>query len=424
MAATAILVVVVAVVWLYQTLTYHIVAGPMIQAVGTSSFVVVWQVNRPGQGTVDVMDGEGVILKVQSKIKNDRHIATITGLKPGGTYSYRIRHKRDGAEKFVAGPWKCKTDAGPAAAFRFLAFGDSGTGGRGQYQLAEQMAKSQFDLVIHTGDLVYKRGEARDYPKKFFAPYAKILPSIPFMPVIGNHDYDTDRGLPLIKTFVLPRNRPKGIAPERHYWFDYGCARFVAVNADAEEDELRDRVVPWMVRVFKSAPGRWRFLYTHYPLYTGSTDRGPVEKFRKILLPALERSGVDVVFSGHNHLYERSKPILAGKIVTQAEGVVHVVTGAGGAELRPTKPRGEWADHVDVAYDDDLSFTLVDVSLAGLKLQQINRSGQVVDRWELNRPPRSSVIRKRATTTTTTATTPTTTTTTTTATTTRSVQAK
>jgi len=371
--------------WLGLLGTEALTAGPMVQSVGPHGFTVVWRTDERGESGLQLMDGDRATLRVPARLQDGRYLATVRGLEPGRAYVYRVVIAQDGNTRVLGGPWSCKTDPGPGAAFQMAVFGDSGTGGRAQYRVARCIAARPIDLIVHTGDLVYDRGEAADYPDKFFEPYAEMLPSIPFMPVIGNHDYATDRGRPLLDAFVLPRNGPAGTDPERHYWFDYGCARFAAIDTDVDEAELRDRVAPWLVEVFASAGGRWRFVYTHHPLYTGSTARGPSEPIQRALAPAFDRAGVDVAFAGHNHLYERSKPIQGGKVVGGGRGIVYVVTGAGGAKLRPTRPRAEWPDYVETAYDDDHSYTHVLVSPTSLALTQINSAGETVDTWRLER---------------------------------------
>ncbi len=376
----------------WQRLARRLTAGPMVQRVGRSGFVVVWRTAEAGGGRLVVMDGDRVVMRVPARLEGDQYVASAMGLASGHVYAYEIWQVTDSGERKLGGPWRCKTNEGPSGSFRLVGFGDSGTGSWGQYRLARQMAGHRPDLIIHTGDLVYKRGEARDYPSKFFEPYASMLTSVGFMPVMGNHDYVTERGRPLLDTFVLPQNGPKGTDAERHYWFDYGCARFAAIDSNVTEAELQGRVSPWLLEVFGSAGDRWRFAYFHHPPYTCCTKRGGNKGVLDNLVPALEASGVDVVFCGHNHLYERSKPILAEAVA--ADGIVYIVTGAGGARLYAAKPKGERPAYTAVAYDEDLSFTLVDASPGALLLQQIDVKGQVVDRWELQRGMRSGATGK------------------------------
>src|SRR5262249_30345539 len=113
---------------------------------------------------------------------------------------------------------------------RFLAFGDSGNGSNTQRAVAETMIAAKPDLIIHLGDLIYPNGSAEDFRRNFFDPYRELLARVPFMPSLGNHDVATNKGQPFLDVFVLPENGPKGIQPERNYWFDFGDARFVALD--------------------------------------------------------------------------------------------------------------------------------------------------------------------------------------------------
>lgn len=63
-------------------------------------------------------------------------------------------------------------------------------------------------LSLHDGDLVYGKGEAHDYPKKFFWTYRELISRLPFYPVLGNHDVTTDNGQPFLDTFTLVKDEP------------------------------------------------------------------------------------------------------------------------------------------------------------------------------------------------------------------------
>jgi hypothetical protein len=369
----------------------------MLQQVTPDGFTVVFRTSRPTHAWLDVARDGRVSKRVPALRQEDQYVATVTDLASGKTYRYRIGLSRGVHRSLSSESWKCRTDPGPTASFRFVAFGDSGTGELPQSRLAAQMLQRHPDLVIHTGDLIYDDGDPGDYPAKFFEPYAKLIASAPFMPVVGNHDYRTDRGAPLLEAFVLPRNGPPQTDPERHYWFDFGCARFAAIDTDVEKAEVRDYVAAWVKRSFATAGGRWRFAYFHHPPYTACTKHAPNEAVQRLLVPALEESGVDLVFCGHNHLYERSKPILAGKVVREGEGIVYIVTGAGGARRYPLKPPRERPDYLAAGFDADFSFTVVEASPVGLTLEQVDLKGDVVDRWDLRRPPRAASSRPATT---------------------------
>ena len=213
----------------------------------------------------------------------------------------------------------------------------------------------------------------------------------PFMPSEGNHDVATDEGRPLLEHFVCPRNGPEGIEPERCYWFDYGDARFVALDSNMTEfggaltpSELKNVIAPWVREVFKDCDARWKFVFYHHPFYTGSTHSAEGAAYMKeAFLDVFEESGVDVVFCGHNHLYERTAPLKQDQIVPDGEGIVYIVTGAGGVSRYPEKlPNPEYIRNYN---DSVFSFTQVDLTADRFDLQQIDEHGNVIDRYKIEK---------------------------------------
>jgi len=278
------------------------------------------------------------------------------------------------------GPWKIRPIPTAAETFSFAVLGDSGTGSRAQRLVARAIAAARPDLIIHTGDLVYLTGQLGDYPERFFRPYAELITGIPFMPVVGNHDLVHKQGAGFEHVFLLPQNGPSGTQPERSYWFDFANARFAAVDTNASPDDLRRKVAPWLDSVFRNCPRKWKFVYMHHPPYSGCEKRTSNPKVRQILAPVLEQPGIDIVFCGHNHFYERTHPLRSGRIVPPSDGVVYVVTGAAGATLYPEK--ADSPDYIAAFCDSAHSFTLVRLNADRLVLQQIDTRGKVLDRWE------------------------------------------
>jgi len=278
---------------------------------------------------------------------------------------------------------------------RFLAFGDSGNGSNTQRGVAEQMIATKPDLIIHLGDLIYPNGSPNDYKRNFFDPYRELLARVPFMPSLGNHDVATDKGQPFLDVFVLPENGPKGVQPERNYWFDFGDARFVALDTNREaekgaitEADMRGKVAPWLRDVLKSTDRRWKFVFFHHPPYTGSTHPAEAQAFVKsIFVPIFDECGVDVVFCGHNHLYERTKPIRNDKIVPPGQGTVYITSGAAGVSRYPEiEPH---PDYIETFNSDVFSFTQVDLSANKLVLTQLDANGKPIDTLTIDKPAQS-----------------------------------
>jgi len=372
-----------------------LVLGPMVQFPEPTTLVINWQVDPPAVGT-------GVTLRPAAHDASAHHVgaadvaigrqAQITGLKPGAAYEYEI-HRAGwfGTRHRLAGPFPVRIPPPRDTPFRFVVFGDSGSGSNSQLALGKLIASTQPDVAIHVGDLIYPAGALADYRYKFFEPYAELLRGAAFLPVLGNHDVASDNGAPLLDVFQLPRNGPEGIEPERCFWFDYGAARFVGIdsnNPDVQKRGVIDTVTlesvvaPWARRVLDDCDATWKFAYFHHPYYTGSTH--PAEGgayLKRALAPIFESTGVDVVFCGHNHLYERTAPIRDGRIVEDGAGVVYVTTGAGGARRYPAVlPSPEY---IRVYNEERYSFTQVDLSPDRLVLKQIDERGEVIDTYTL-----------------------------------------
>lgn len=366
-----------------------IISGPMVQMVTPTGFTVVWNRQGPPSKCAATAVGEaGEEHSATSFTQTDdgRSVAVFDGLAPDTVYEYRIcADAKD--TPFVTRTAPLPTRPEEAAtrladfdsqALRILAFGDSGEGGSEQYDLAKLMEKQNPHLIVHTGDLVYPDGLRSDYRDKFFRPYASLISSVPFYPCPGNHDVRTESAAPLFEEFVLPENGPPGDTPERDYWFDYGDVRFVSIDTNVYQERLRDVIAPWLDRVLADSNARWKVCFFHHPVYTNA-KYGPTRKLWNTIVPVMEKRGVQLVLSGHDHLYERTLPIRRREIVEPGRGIVYVTTGAGGAELY--SPKEKQIPEIPVAYNERHSFTIVDVTWDEMRLKQINSEGKTPDEF-------------------------------------------
>src|SRR3954454_16827762 len=103
-------------------------------------------------------------------------VLTLIGVITAGTLGGVIYWVPSNA---LATPTLLVQDAAPAKIFRFVAIGDTGTGGKGQFDTASQMARynddNPFDTVLLLGDNVYPNGDASELSEKFEKPYAELL---------------------------------------------------------------------------------------------------------------------------------------------------------------------------------------------------------------------------------------------------------
>jgi predicted phosphodiesterase len=340
----------------------------------TDTITLIWYTTRPAQCAVYVnIGGEERVEPAQADSSRNR--VRLTGLAPGLQYNYEIRV---GERKLTHG-LAFQTNRAPDEKYTFLVFGDSGMGTRAQYLLATQMANAlpPADFLLHTGDMVYPAGSRRDYEERFFAPYRRLIAHINLWPCLGNHDVQKDGSAPAYhEVFEVPDNGPPGLPPGDNYWVDYASCRIVVIDSDKDEATLRDHVAPWLRTVMAAPEPRWRFVAWHHAPYTNGKHR-PSESAQRALVPVIEAVGVDVVFNGHDHNYQRTMPLREGQIVDPESGVVYVVTGAGGAQLYEVRePSPDW---IAAQNSQHFSFTQVTVDGDDLTLRQIAMDGSVLD---------------------------------------------
>lgn len=372
-------------------LPLSIVEGPLVQQAQPTSVRIVWYTSRPAKATLELTTPGGR-RSLEAERSGRRARVQVDGLSPGEEYAYRVA-----GEGRELGAAVVRTAKPPGRPFRFIVFGDSGRASREQFALAARMTGFDPDFLLHTGDLIYGAGQRSRYRARFFVPYREMIARVAFWPSLGNHDVARpELGAGYREVFELPENGPEGLPPEANYWFDYADARFVVLDSNgderieergergrAREANLRERIAPWIERAFADAPP-WRIAVFHHPPYTAGAYAGD-DDIQRSVVPALERAGVQLVFNGHDHMYQRSHPLRGGAPAPAGRGIVYVVTGAGGAKLYkadPADPRRAWIAALDNSVH---SFTLVDADTAAMRLRQVAIDGRVLDDFTLPR---------------------------------------
>jgi hypothetical protein len=254
-----------------------------------------------------------------------------------------------------------------STSLKFLAFGDNGTGGRAQYELAQVMAKAHgsfpFDLAIMLGDNMYGGQRPADYVRKFEQPYAPLLAAgVRFQAALGNHD---DPEQVSYKLFNMNG--------QRYYTYVRNNVRFLALDSTL----MDAKQVAWVETVLRDSVEQWKICYFHHPLYSNAARHGSSVDLRVLLEPLFVRYHVNVVFSGHDHVYERLVP---------QKGIHYFVSGAGGQLRRGNMRR---SPQTAASFDQDLSFMLVEVEGADMFFQVLSRTGQTVDSGVIHRQERA-----------------------------------
>jgi predicted MPP superfamily phosphohydrolase len=257
-------------------------------------------------------------------------------------------------------------DPAESEPLRFAVIGDNGTGDSEQYDIGRQMAahyaRFPFDMVLMLGDNLYSRPSPQEFSKAFERPYKPLLErGVRFYAILGNHDAPGNR--------LYPGFNMEG---RRYYTHSRGLARFFGLDTNV----LDAAQLAWLEDALKSSSEPWKIVFFHHAIYSNGKRHGSDVELRVRLEPLFVKYGVSVVFSGHDHIYERLKP---------QKGITYFVQGASG-KLR----KGiDASDQSAVAYDQDMSFMLIEVDGSELSFRAISRTGQLID---------SGVISRRSTT--------------------------
>ena len=347
---------------------------------------------------------------------------------------------------------------------RFVSFGDNSLGQISDRAIAYHSYKAAPDFVMNTGDNVYSEGLDNEYARYFFPVYnadlagprigAPLLRSVPFYSVLANHDvnssdasgpicdFDKDiDALGLYTNLHLPLNGPtpthktpiKGkqaildeflaAAGSRYptmanYSFDYGDAHFLCLDSNRYVDPTDSNLQDWIEKDLAATDAAWKIVVYHHPAFNVGNEHYD-EQHMRALSPIFEKHGVDLVLSGHEHNYQRTRPLkfeprdlkgakavghgarlvpgkftvdreFDGKSVTTPKGVIYLTTGAGGNSLydrEMNQTPGAWlheedakADYVHSMISDRHSLTVIDLDQHSLTWKQVDEWGHEIDR--------------------------------------------
>jgi hypothetical protein len=353
---------------------------------------------------------------------------------------------------------------------RFVAFGDNSCGEVSDHAIAYHAYSAHPDFVMNTGDNVYSSGLDSEYARYFFPVYnaepmgpqtgAPLLRSVPYYSVIANHDVtgkdaqhrtvaDFSRhpdALAYYTNWHYPLNGPTPTQPTRaigdagaiahftacagprfpnmaNYAFDYGDAHFLCLDSNVYVDPTDAALQAWIARDLDSTDAAWKFVVYHHPAFNVGFHHYR-EQHMRVLAPLFERHGVDLVLSGHEHNYQRTRPLrfapasdagakqinsgdrlvpgtftvdrtFDGRSVTKPDGILHIVTGAGGNHLYDPEnndtpeswrhPEDNNADYAARFLSDRHSLTVIDMDRRALLLTQIDERGHEIDRCRITK---------------------------------------
>jgi predicted phosphodiesterase len=351
----------------------EIVKGPYLQNVTKTGITVMWETDIPSDSRVDY--GE---TGRYGKVKGSSdlvvlHEIVIDDLSADLLFHYKVTSKT-GTEEVESADSTFQTAVLPQTPFTFCALGDS----RGQPAIFEticDLVRTEHpDFVLHSGDIVSDGSQYAQWQDFFFYPARELLRQIAMFTIPGNHERQHN-----YYTYFM--SNPTGSSgTEWYYSFDYGNTHFCMINSNDDHYGYGNDMTyypgspqyQWIVNDLSSTHQEWKIVMLHHPAYSsgphGCNDALKVDDY---LSPLFAKYKVDLVFSGHDHDYERT---------TSMSGVVYVVSAGAGAWLYEKACDQWWS----VKFASVYHFCLITIDGQDLRMEVRDIDDQVIDRLRLS----------------------------------------
>jgi uncharacterized protein (TIGR03437 family) len=357
---------------------------------------ILWTTLQPGVGTVIVAGANGVSAAFPAAMQAFQpsetamaasfyqYQADITGLTPGSSYNYGVIV--DG-QSLAWAPGQYSFTTPVPGQFSFLSFGDSGADTPEQLALIQLMAaEPAIAKVIHVGDVAYESGTFAQFESNYFSLYAPLMSRLPFFLTPGNHDYETDNAAPYLAGNAAPVSNVPAAVLGRYYSFDWGDAHFVSLDSNLMPTASASQMLAWLDSDLAATGKYWKIVFLHHPPYpTGTHLDDPIcALVQQNVNPIVERHGVQLVLSGHEHGYERTWPLAGGQPVdsNSLPSTTYVITGGGGQTMELVGSLPQTAIAVQAFH-----YLRVDVDGPQLSIRATGLGGNVVDEFTLAPPP-------------------------------------
>ena len=311
----------------------NLVRGPYLQCPERNSIVIRWRTDVLDRSRVKYgTDPEKLLFSKDDSLLVHDHEIKLTDLRPGTKYYYSLGNF---ADTFLLQSKNLHFTTLPEnenELHRVMIIGDMGNGSGTQRKVRDAMVSYVRNKPIHAwltlGDNVYSDGSDAEFQKRFFEVYQnQFLNNYGFYTILGNHDYhdyinapvgDADL-VPYYKIFSVPYKESKAVASgnKGYYSFDIGNVHYIVIDSYGKDEnglfvfDKGSRQYQWLEQsLAASALKKWRVVLIHHPPYSKGSHDSDTEvamvKIREVLTPVWEAAGVDLVISGHSHLYERS----------------------------------------------------------------------------------------------------------------------
>ncbi|QOI99325.1 MAG: metallophosphoesterase [Phycisphaeraceae bacterium] len=358
--------------------------APYLQFATLDSIVVMSETERPAATIVEFGERQPFTGRVELNDLTPIGEARLTGLKPQTTYFYRVTRTAENGAKAVSPILSFQTAVPADRAWAFGIIGDTQRNPTVTRKCAEGIFNLRPNMVIHLGDVVDDGFAKNQWLQDLFEPMSGLLAHVPMYPVIGNHEKNSQM---YYDYFSLP-------TPEYYYTFTYGNAQFFMIDTNKDCAPGSEQY-QWLDQQLGSSTATWKFAAHHHPCFSsdiddyGDTERGDPTKVpqwgdrrAKHLIDLYEKHGVDIVFNGHIHVYERTWPLYKMSI-NMDKGVRYITSGGGGGGLEKAAHNRTWFSLHFANVHHYCYATLFDGTI---QFKAYDIEGRMLDTFELTKP--------------------------------------
>jgi hypothetical protein len=296
----------------------NILRGPYLQSGSPTNITVRWRTDTVTNGMVRYGTNSSVLNQLAlGSDQGIEHLVPIQNLSADTKYYFEAGSF---TESLAGGAGSFRTSPTNTRPVTVWVIGDSGTsddnarGVRDAY--IDAAGPENTDLWLMLGDNAYGSGTDGEYQTAVFDLYSDILRRVVLWPTLGNHDaasVGASEEFPYLDIFTLPTSGQSGGLPsgtEKYYSFDYANIHFVCLDSESSSRASNSPMFQWLRADLDATEKDWIVAFWHSPPYTKGTHdsdaEGELIDMRQQALPILEGYGVDLVLTGHSHVYERS----------------------------------------------------------------------------------------------------------------------